>query len=88
MDFNAVWILIKKDHVVQFWCSDVFLVTESDEMKKWQLICDVLKRVNFWIFRSPVTEMVYKPSWCRNENGISTSYRKYEHGKTTKIKPA
>ena len=68
MDFKAVWILIKKNYVVQIWCSDVFLVTESDEMKKKKIKIaakfagDVIKRVNFWIFRSPVTEMGYQPS--------------------------
>ena len=64
MDFKAVWILIKKDYVVQIWCSDVFLVTESDEMKKKiemaaKFACGIIKRVKFWIFRSPVTEMGY-----------------------------
>ena len=32
MNFKAVWILIKKDYVVRIWCSDVFLVIESEEM--------------------------------------------------------
>ena len=48
-------------------CSDVFLVTESDEMKKKiemaaKLACDMIKRVNFWIFWSLVAEMGYKPT--------------------------
>ena len=48
MDFKAVRILIKKDYVLQIWCSDVFLVTESDEMKKKfkiaaKFTCDVIK---------------------------------------------
>ena len=62
------------------------------EKKKFKVAdkfaCDVIKRVNFWIFESPVTEMGYKPSWCRNENETSTSYKKHEQHKTTKIKPA
>ena len=52
MDFKAVWILVKKDYVVQIWCGDVFLVTESDAMERKikmaaKFACDVINRVNF-----------------------------------------